>query len=279
MFQSHRGRVAGIVLIMVTLAAVLLVVLSPSGPSSSPSGGVVPKAPEPRRLTVEILDTLPHDPEAYTQGLVWNDGLLYESTGQYGRSDLRRVDPETGEILSSRALSSDEFGEGLARVDDRLIQLTWQEGKALVWDLQELEQLDRFTYEGEGWGLCFDGHHLVMSDGTSRLAFRDPVTFEIERVMEVLLGDGAVGRLNELECAEGWIYANVYTTDWIVEIDPRSGRVHGLIDASGLLPAAEARRAEVLNGIAYDAEREIFYLTGKLWPKLFAVRFVESQGQ
>jgi len=159
-------------------------------------------------------------------------------------------------------------------VEDRLIQLSWRGGTALVWDREELTEVGRHHYEGEGWGLCFDGHHLVMSDGTSRLTFRDPETFEVVRQIRVVLRDGAVGRLNELECAEGWIYANVYTTDWIVQIDPQSGLVHELIDAAGLLSPEEARSAEVLNGIAYNPEERVFYLTGKLWPKLFTVRFV-----
>lgn len=227
-------------------------------------------------MTVEVLETMPHDNEAYTQGLLWHDGFLYESTGQYGQSTLRRVDLATGDVLSSRALPPELFGEGLARVEDRLIQLTWRAGTALVWDREKLTELDRLGYAGEGWGLCFDGLHLVMSDGGSVLTFRNPETFEVVREVEVLLRDGAVGRLNELECVEDSIYANVYTTDWIVRIDPETGYVRSLIDASGLLAREEARGAEVLNGIAYDAEQEIFYLTGKLWPKLFAVRFVDG---
>jgi len=227
---------------------------------------------------VEVLETMPHDPGAFTQGLLWHEGHLYESTGQYGESTLRRVDTTSGQVLSSRSLPTELFGEGLARVEDRLVQLTWREGTALVWDLEELSELRRQEYAGEGWGLCFDGDHLVMSDGTSLLTFRDPETFQVVREVEVRLRDGAVGRLNELECVAGWIYANVYTTDWIVQIEPQSGRVHALIDASGLLAQEETRGVDVLNGIAYDAERQVFYLTGKLWPKLFAVRFVGSEG-
>lgn len=237
-----------------------------------------PTAEDPVRLRVEIVETHPHDSQAYTQGLLWHDGSLFESTGQYGRSSLRRVDRDSGEVVESRSLSTEQFGEGLARVQDRLIQLTWQQGEALIWSLDSLEEVGRLGYDGEGWGLCFDGRHLVMSDGSSVLAFRDPETFDLVRRVEVVMGEGAVGRLNELECVDGWIYANVYTTDWIVRIDPESGRVDALIDASGLLPATENQGVDVLNGIAYDPEKEVFYLTGKLWPRLFAVRFVEVSG-
>ena len=237
-----------------------------------------PPGEDPIRLQVEVVEDYPHDPEAYTQGLLWHDGSLLESTGQYGESSLRRVDRDSGEVREARALPSEVFGEGLARVDDRLIQLTWRQGEALVWNLDGFEEVERLGYRGEGWGLCFDGRSLVMSDGSSKLTFRDPETFEVVRQVVVVMGDGAVGRLNELECVEGWIYANVFTTDWIVQIDPESGKVNALIDASGLLSAAETQGAEVLNGIAYDPEREVFYLTGKLWPKLFAVRFVPASG-
>ena len=252
---------------------------STSGPqTASPPPSKSAASQEPRRLTVEVLETMPHDPEAFTQGLLWYQGHLYESTGDYGKSTLRRVDPASGQVLSSRPLAPELFGEGLARVEDRLIQLSWREGAALVWDLEDLTEVDRYEYEGEGWGLCFDGRQLVMSNGTSLLSIRDPDTFQVEREVEVRLGDGAVGRLNELECAAGWIYANVYTTEWIVRIDPESGRVDAVIDASGLLSQQEARGVDVLNGIAYDSEHQVFYLTGKLWPKLFAVRFVDGDG-
>lgn len=237
-----------------------------------------PTSEDPVRLRVEVIETYPHDSQAYTQGLLWHDGSLFESTGQYGHSSLRRVDRDSGQVVESRSLSDDHFGEGLARVGDRLIQLTWQKGEALIWNLDSFEEVGRLDYEGEGWGLCFDGQHLVMSDGSSTLAFRDPGTFDLVRQVVVVMGEGAVGRLNELECVDGWIYANVYTTDWIVRIDPESGRVDTLIDASGLLSAAEKQGVDVLNGIAYDPEKEVFYLTGKLWPRLFAVRFVEVSG-
>ena len=241
---------------------------------SSGSNGVA--SPEPERLAVEVVAEFPHDRSAYTQGLLWYGDRLYESTGQYGESSVRRVDPATGKVEAAVPLSPEFFGEGLARMGERLIQLTWRAGVTFVRDGETLEELDRLRYDGEGWGLCYDGRQLVMSDGTSVLTFRDPEDFDVLRRLEVTLQDRPIGRLNELECAEGWVYANVYTTDFIVRIDPESGRVAALIDASGLLRPDEAVGVDVLNGIAYDPERQAFYLTGKLWPKLFEVRFVTA---
>jgi glutamine cyclotransferase len=257
---------------------VLIAALGGSAPVEPVTSPRPPEARTPEALRVQVVETLPHDRGAYTQGLLFHEGVLYESTGQYRKSALRRVDPASGEILAERELADDLFAEGLARVGDRLIQLTWKEQTALVWDLASLSQVSRFDYEGEGWGLCFDGRHLVMSDGSSVLTMRSPETFKVVRRVEVTLGDGTVGRLNELECVAGRVYANVYTTDWIVRVDPASGRVEALIDASDLLSAEERRGVDVLNGIAYDEAGDVFYLTGKLWPKLFAVRFVDVQG-
>lgn len=232
--------------------------------------------PEPDRLTVEVVGEYPHDRSAYTQGLLWYGDRIYESTGRYGQSSIRRIDPASGEVEAAIDVSPEYFGEGLARVGERLIQLTWRAGVAFVRDLATLEELDRLRYEGEGWGLCHDGRQLVMSDGSSFLSFRDSEGLGVLRRLEVTLQDRPVGRLNELECAEGWVYANVYTTDWIVRIDPQSGRVVALIDASSLLRAGDATGVDVLNGIAYNPQRQTFYLTGKLWPKLFEVRFVSA---
>jgi glutamine cyclotransferase len=224
------------------------------------------------------VGTAPHDPAAYTQGLIWYEGKLYESTGQYGHSTLRRIEPATGEVEAMAKLSPHLFGEGLARVGRRLVQLTWREGLVLVWDLASFEELDRWRFSGEGWGLCHDERHLVMSDGSSFLTFREPSSFEVVRRVQVKIGERPLARINELECAEGWIFANVYTTDSIVRIDPETGAVAAIVDASGLLDADEARGVDVLNGIAYQPARQTFYLTGKLWPRLFEVRFVPVAG-
>jgi len=208
------------------------------------------EGPVLERLRVRVLAAYPHDPGAYTQGLLWHEGALYESTGQYGQSRLRRVDLQSGEILAERALPDEIFGEGLARVDDRLVQLSWREGRAWSYTLAGFELRAEWTYAGEGWGLCYDGARLWMSDGSDRLVERDPTTFDPLRDMAVTMAGQPASRLNELECAEGWIYANVYQSDWILRIDPQSGEVRGLIDASGLLAVSEREGVDVLNGIA-----------------------------
>lgn len=231
------------------------------------------------RLRAKVVAQYPHDPEAYTQGLLYFDGSLYESTGTYGGSSLRRTELESGEVSLLRPLPPDFFGEGLARVGSHLVQLTWQQGLALLFRLDDLEEEGRLSYVGEGWGLCFDGRHLIMSDGTHVLSFRDPETFAEERRLEVTRRGTPLDRLNELEWVNGSIYANVYQTDEIVRIDAESGEVRATIDAAGLLSPDERRRSEVLNGIAYRPTTETFLLTGKLWPHVFEVIFVPvSQG-
>ncbi len=240
--------------------------LSASEPASSVAASI-------ERLRPRVIATYPHDPAAFTQGLLWHQGSLYESTGLYGESSVRRVELATGRVQTQVALPGHLWGEGLARVDDHLVQLTWREGVARVLDLASLQPVAEHRYSGEGWGLCFDGVHLVMSDGGNELVFRDPTTFIEARRAAVTLDGAPLPRLNELECVDGWVYANVWGTDWIVRIEPASGVVRTVIDASGLLPAAERVRTDVLNGIAFDPERRLFLLTGKLWPSLFAVEF------
>ncbi len=223
-----------------------------------------------------VLATYPHDAAAFTQGLLFHEGVLYESTGLYGESTLREVDPESGRVLRSMPLLDDEFGEGLALVDERLIQLTWRNGVAYEYARTDFERLRSLPYDGEGWGLCYDGRRLVMSDGSNRLTFRDPDSFDVVGSVEVTLDGDPVEQLNELECVGGQVFANVWQTNWIVEIDPAIGAVTRRIDASGLLSANEAAQADVLNGVAYDETTERFFITGKLWPKLFVVRFGEA---
>ncbi len=218
----------------------------------------------------------PHDPEAFTQGLLFVGERLYESTGLYGSSTLRLVDLTTGVVQQSVSLSASEFGEGLASVDERLVQLTWKSGRAHVYDLGSFERQRTFDYTGEGWGLCFDGKRLVMSDGSSSLFFRDPATFVMTGSIAVTRDGANVRRLNELECVNGWVYANVWQTQEIVKIDPTSGSVHATVTIHGLLTAGEAANADVLNGIAYSPLTGRFYVTGKLWPKLFEVEFPDA---
>ncbi len=248
-------------------------------PSATPKATVAPAEPSPApepppavvTYTYAIIRAYPHDPAAFTQGLVYADGVLYESTGLYGRSSLRRVALETGEVLQQRDLPAEYFGEGLALFDGRLIQLTWQNNIGFVYDAASFALQQTWTYPTEGWGLTHDGTHLIMSDGSATLRFLDPRTFQAQR--EVLVTDGGrpVGWLNELEYVNGEVFANVWQTDWIARIDPQTGRVLGWIDLSGLLAPEERQGADVLNGIAYDAQNGRLFVTGKLWPKLFEI--------
>lgn len=226
------------------------------------------------RLGVTVLGQHPHDHLAFTQGLLLHGGYLYESTGLVGRSSLREVDPATGEVLRYRAVPPPHFAEGLELVGEELLQLTWQTGVLFRYDLTTFELTSEQRYEGEGWGLCFDGSSLWMTDGSATLYERQPETFEVLSSVQVLLDDKPLPRLNELECVDGKVYANVWLTDEIVRIDPGTGRVEALIDASALREMVGIHsRDAVLNGIAYDAERQVFLVTGKLWPALFEVRF------
>ena len=234
-----------------------------------------------QRLGLEVVSAWPHDRSAFTQGLVLSGGLLYESTGLVGESSLREVDPITGQVLRRLDVPPPIFAEGLALVDGRLIQITWQTGVAFVYDLASFEKIGEFHYGGEGWGICYDGQRLVMSDGSSQLFFRDPQTFEPLGQVSVLRDGQPVARLNELECVGDQVYANVWQTDEIVDIERDSGRVVATIDASGLLSTEEIRTRspdDVLNGIAYDAESNSFLITGKRWPRLYQVRFVPAAG-
>ncbi len=252
----------------------LAVLLAAAGPFACA------RAPAPE-LEVEVVRRLPHDPAAFTQGLLFHEGRLYESTGQYGASDLRRVDPETGSVEAIRWLPEDEFGEGLARVGDELVQLTWRAGRAYRWPLDGFERGDPplavHVFEGEGWGLCYDGERLIRTDGSDRLRFHDPDDFASLGSISVTWDGEPVTNLNELTCVGDRVFANVWFDDRIVRIDPASGRVDGWIDLTGLLP--EEERAPlgadaVLNGTAWDPERDVLYATGKLWPALFELRIV-----
>lgn len=246
----------------------------PTAAGSGPAAGVGRASRQVEQLRVEVLGTYPHDRTAFTQGLVWTGSELYESTGLYGRPSVRRVDLETGRADAVRGLEPQYFGEGLALANDQLIQLTWQEQVAFVYDRASLEPVGSFSYDGEGWGLCFDGSRLIMSDGSATLSFRDPGTFALLGTVEVRLDGTTVSMLNELECVGDQVYANVWQTERILRIHPGSGEVTAEVNAGGLLSTPERVGSDVLNGIAYDADRDLFLITGKLWPWLFEVRFV-----
>ncbi|WP_425503617.1 glutaminyl-peptide cyclotransferase [Saccharopolyspora gloriosae] len=225
-------------------------------------------------LRAMVTRVLPHDRSSFTQGLELSGGTLYEGTGQHGRSVLRALDPDTGRVLEEERLPTELFGEGITVVGDRIWQITWQEGVALERDRETLRELRRVDYEGEGWGLCHDGTRLVMSDGGSRLTFRDPATFAPTGSVEVTLEGRPVPELNELECAGGQVWANVWGSERLVRIDPASGQVNMVVDASGLLPWTERSGTDVLNGIAAVPGTDEYLLTGKLWPHVYRVRFV-----
>lgn len=227
------------------------------------------------QLRVQVVKVYPHDRGAFTQGLLLHQGALYESTGQVGQSSLRLVDVDTGRVIRKVDVPRPYFAEGLALVGDRLIQLTWQHGRAFVYDRRTFARQHEFTYQGEGWGLCYDGTSLVMSDGSANLTYRTPTDFTVTKTVRVTMNGRPLAQLNELECVDGSVYANVWQTDTIVRIDPGSGRVTQNINAANLLSPIERQGVDVLNGITYDPADKAFLITGKYWPKLFRVRFVK----
>ncbi len=230
--------------------------------------------------TYRIIHTYPHDRQAYTQGLIYQDGHLYESTGLNGRSSLRMVDLDTGRVLQSSPVAEKYFAEGLACWHSALIQLTWQSQIAFVYDRFSFHLLRTLHYEGEGWGLTDDGKNMILSDGTANLRFLDPSTFHEIRRITVKDRGTPVTDLNELEYVHGQIYANVWHTDRIARVSPSSGQVLGWIDLTGLLPPGSVTDPEaVLNGIAYDAAHDRLFITGKLWPKLFEIKVVPAKAR
>ena len=255
---------------VVAVLGVIAMMFPSSGRAVSPEAqrGVAPT------FTYRVVRSYPHDREAYTQGLVYRDNVFYESTGLNGRSSLRKVRVETGEVLQIRRLDPQYFGEGLAVVGSNLIQLTWQTEVGFVYDLATFEPRGTFSYTGEGWGLTYDEKRLVMSDGSPVLRFLDPATFKETGRLTVKDAGMPVEQLNELEIVKGEIYANVYQTHRIARISPQSGQVVGWIDLTGLLSARESAGVDVLNGIAYDAAKDRLFVTGKLWPKVFEIQVV-----
>lgn len=233
-------------------------------------------ARQPDRLRAQVLEVRPHDRSAFTQGFELVDGVLYEGTGLAGRSEMLATDPATGTVLRRVELPAPLFGEGITVVADRIWQLTWTDGVAIERDRATFAERRRVRYDGEGWGLCHDGRRLVMSDGTDRLTFRDAVTFAPLGEVRVRNTRSSVQRLNELECAGGAVYANIWDTEQIVRIDAAAGAVIAEIDASGLLPAAERAGVDVLNGIAAIPGTDEFLLTGKRWPHTYRVRFAPA---
>ena len=227
-------------------------------------------------VSFEITARFPHDPAAYTQGLVFADGVLYESTGRYGHSQIRRVDLATGRVLEARSLAANRFGEGLALLNGRLYQLTWESGVAYVFDAATLALQDSVSYPGQGWGLATDGTSLIVSDGSDSLRFVTPETFQLQKVVHVRYDGSPLYRLNELEYVGGEVLANVYETNRIVRINTTTGDVTEVFDLTQLFPDRPAT-AEVLNGIALAPDSGQFLLTGKFWPTMFQVRFLPTR--
>jgi len=265
LFVGYRVR-----LFVLLVATILIAPMAVTAQEASP----VPA--NPSTFGYRVIAEYPHDRRAFTQGLVYVDGVLYEGTGLNGQSTLRRVDLETGEVLQAVGLSEEYFGEGIAVLGDRIYQLTWKNGVCVVFDRESFEVQEAFTYETEGWGLTTDGERLIMSDGTNRLFIRDPETFAELDTIDVYDGVRAIWNLNELEVVDGEIWANVWQTDLIARIDPATGQVTGWIDLTGLLSEKdrERRPVDVLNGISYDSETGRLFVTGKLWPKLFEIEVV-----
>lgn len=281
---SRAGLILAGAALAVVIALVAFAFFKGGSPAAAPAARLSPSqiqekaagSPDmPERFKVKVLSTRPHDPGAYTQGLLLSGGSLYESTGLNGRSSLREVDPQTGKVRRQVEVPQQYFAEGLALAGDRLIQLTWQNGVAFVYDASTFRKVEELRYSGEGWGLCHDGQRLVMTDGSDLLLFRDPKTMASQGEVHVTLAGQPIYQLNEVECVDGAVYANVWQTDDILRIDPATGRVTAVIDASGLLTPQESQQAEVLNGIAYDPAKKTFLLTGKLWPKMFEVELVK----
>jgi glutaminyl-peptide cyclotransferase len=238
-----------------------------------PSSGATPI----RNYTYEVVNTYPHDANAYTQGLMIEGEKIFEGTGLRGRSSLRKVDLQTGSVEQVHHLSSSIFGEGIVVYDNKILQLSWTSRLGFIYDKNTFEQLRSVTYPTEGWGITYDGTRFIMSDGTANLYFRDKVTFaEVGRVT-VRDGNGTVTRLNELEYIQGEVYANVWQTDRIARINPANGQVVGWIDLTGLLsPEDHSSSVDVLNGIAFDPVKSRLFVTGKLWPKLFEIKLKEQ---
>jgi len=251
------------------LIAVATVAACACGPASQGAG-----IPE---YGYDVVHVYPHDPGAYTQGLFYLNGVMYESTGLNGESSVRKVRLETGEVLQKRDIAEQYFGEGIINWKDRLLEITWKSEIGFIYDLNSFAPKGQFMYPGEGWGLTQDGKRIIMSDGTAELRFWDPETLRETGRVTVTDDGRPVDQLNELEWIKGEVFANVYQTNRIARIDPATGKLTGWIDLTGILPPADRfRQVDVLNGIAYDARTDRLFVTGKLWPKLFEIKLVKK---
>ncbi len=240
-------------------------------PCVRPAAAETP-AGDPPHFGYTVVHQWPHDPKAFTEGLMYLDGILLESTGINGQSDLRKVELETGRVLAQVKLSDEYFGEGMTVLHGKVYQLTWKHQVGFIYDLATLQRIGQFAYTGEGWGLTTDGTSLIMSDGTNQIRFIDPATFAVTRTIQVFIHGEPLKQLNELEFVKGKLLANVWQTPSLVSIDPKDGSLTAVIDLIGLLPLAERQvTTDVLNGIAYDPAGDRLFVTGKYWPKLYEI--------
>ena len=280
--SGRKGSSKKLLIIAVAVAALagLLAYLSfRSGPGEE---AIKPVATQPaaqgetqsaQKVSYETVATYPHDPDAFLQGLVWYDNGFYESTGLYGESTLRRVEFPSGKVLKKISLPAELFGEGLALVDNHLVQITWQTHKGFVYDRETFRQTREFTYDTEGWGITYDGKYLIMSDGSSALTYLDPQTYQPVKKLNVTMNGRPVLELNELEFIEGEIWSNVWQTDTILRIDPATGKVTSYLDMRGVLPREfRTGHEDVLNGIAYDAAHKRIFISGKKWPRIIEIK-------
>ena len=276
--KRSRAVIAVAALAVAGSAALLIFALMRSGSESQSNGTAVNKSTAAsdervRQVSYEVVNSYAHDSTSFTQGLLWHDGGFYESTGQYGQSKLRRLEFPSGKVLKEISLTPELFGEGLALVDKRLIQLTWKTHRGFVYDLNTFQPLQEFSYDTEGWGLTYDGENLILSDGSSDLFYLDAQTFKPVKKLAVRMNGQPIRELNELEFIDGEIWANVWQTDLILRIDPSTGRVVSFLNLKGILAPSDRTGGEnVLNGIAYDVDKKRIFVTGKLWPRIFEIR-------
>ncbi len=255
----------------VLIAFALLATGCQAAPSQPKSTTAATLGQVAQRYSYRVVNTYPHDPGAFTQGLFWLDGHLYETTGQEGASNLRRVNLEDGRVLQQADMPANVFGEGSTPWGDQILSITWQNGIGYRWNRQTFQQVGTWRYEGEGWGLANNGREIIMSDGSETLKFLNPDTLQEVRRVRVTVNGQPLPRLNELEYIKGEVWANVWNASEIVRIDPATGNVTGVIDLSGLVRENRGPNQDVLNGIAYDAERDRIFVTGKYWPRLYEI--------
>ena len=275
--QKKSNRILLIAIAAIAAIIAIFVVTRLRSKEQEPVRATDNKPARAQRVSYEVVASHPHDPGAFLQGLVFHDGVFYESTGQYGASSLRRVEFPSGKVIKQVKLTPDLFGEGLALVGDRLVQLTWTTKRGFVYDRETFKVLREFTYQNEGWGLTFDGKDLIMSDGSDQLTYLDAETYQPKRVLNVTRDGRPVTQLNELEFIEGEIWANVWHQDVILRIDPATGQVTKVIDLKGIIrrEMLGGNPEAVLNGIAYDAQGKRIFVSGKMWPLIFEIRVNE----